>query len=104
MLDARSEDESKPLPITSGANVSYTVPQRINTANVEKAVDVFFRVRKKIRSGEIAVESNGERIATFKREYLAPGEMEKITLPKVLLDKAEGSITVAVNENEEVAP
>ncbi|MBR6562635.1 MAG: FAD-dependent oxidoreductase [Clostridia bacterium] len=104
VLDARSEDESKPLPITSGANVSYTVPQRINTANVEKAVDVFFRVRKKIRSGEIAVESNGERIATFKREYLAPGEMEKITLPKVLLDKAEGSITVAVNENEEVAP
>ena len=83
-------------------NVSYTVPQRINCQQVEKSVDIFFRVRKKIRTGEIKVESNGEKIAAYKREFMAPGEMEKITLPKVLLDKANGEIIVSATETEDI--
>ncbi len=98
--NAKNSDEIK---VIGGANLSYTVPQRINKQNVEKGVDIFFRVRKKLRRGEIIVESNGERIATFKREYLAPGEMEKITLPLILLEKASESMTVTVNEIEEVS-
>ena len=95
--------ENDKLNVNGGLNVGYTVPQRINRANVEKGVDIFFRVRKKIRVGEIRVESNGEKIASFKREFLAPAEMEKITVPKVLLDKANGSITVSAIDLEEEA-
>ena len=87
--------------VTNGENVTYTVPQRINKDNVEKSVDIFFRVRKKMRLGEIRVESEGEKIASFKREFLAPAEMEKITIPKVLLDKAQGTITVSAIESED---
>ena len=95
--------EKDVLNVNGGLNVGYTVPQRINRVNVEKGVDIFFRVRKKIRVGEIRVESNGEKIASFKREFLAPAEMEKITVPKVLLDRANGSITVSAIEVEEEA-
>ena len=87
--------------VTNGENVTYTMPQRINKDNVEKSVDIFFRVRKKMRLGEIRVESEGEKIASFKREFLAPAEMEKITIPKVLLDKAQGKITVSAIEVED---
>ena len=87
--------------VQNGTNVSYTVPQRIEIGNIEKSVDVFFRVRNKMRYCDVLVESDGVIIAKFKREYLAPGEMQKISLPRVLLDKAEGDITVSVRERQE---
>ena len=87
--------------VLNGSNVSYTVPQHFSPEKIEKGVDIFFRVRKKIRLGEIRVESNGIKLAGFKREFLAPGEMQKITVPKVLLDRAEGDITVSAVEIEE---
>ena len=64
------------------------------------SVDVFFRVRKKIAKAEIAVISNGEKIASFKRSFLAPGEMQKITLTKAVLERAGGEITVSAIETE----
>ena len=63
---------------------------------------VFMRVRKKMESADIVVESEGEKIASFPRKFLAPAEMQKITLPKVLLERAHGSITVSAIEREEV--
>ena len=84
--------------IQNGTDVSYTVPQRIEIENIEKSVDIFFRVRRKIDSCRINVVSEGEIIASFKREFVAPGEMQKITLPRLLLDKAKGDITVSVAE------
>lgn len=87
--------------IQNGTDVSYTVPQRIEIENIEKSVDIFFRVRRKIDSCRINVVSEGEIIASFKREFVAPGEMQKITLPRLLLDKAKGDITVSVAEAAE---
>ena len=37
-------------------------------------------------------------IAKYSRSHLAPGEMEHIVLPGVLLNKAEGEITLSVRE------
>ncbi|MBQ8895469.1 MAG: FAD-dependent oxidoreductase [Clostridia bacterium] len=94
--------EGEAIPVKNGADISYTVPQRITVANVEKGVDIFMRVRKKMESADIVVESEGEKIASFPRKFLAPAEMQKITLPKVLLERAHGSITVSAIEREEV--
>ncbi len=87
--------------IHNGKNITYTVPQKFKLDRLEKNLEVYFRVRKKMDKAEIIVESEGELIAKFKREYLAPGEMQKITLPKILLEKAEGHITITANETEE---
>ncbi len=94
--------EGEAIPVKNGADISYTVPQRITVANVEKGVDIFMRVRKKMESADIVVESEGEKIASFPRKFLAPAEMQKITLLKVLLERAHGSITVSAIEREEV--
>jgi hypothetical protein len=48
---------------------------------------------------KINVTSNGVKIASFKREHMAPGEMEHIVLPKVLLDKAQDEMLIEI-ENE----
>ncbi len=103
VLGGEEAENGVSIPVKNVADIGYTVPQRINIGRVEKSVDVFMRVRKKMEAADIVVESEGERIASFSRKFLAPAEMQKITLPKVLLERAHGSITVSVFEREEVS-
>jgi len=88
------------LNVVNGDGVTYTVPQRIRPGSVEKVCDLFFRVNRVCRDSEIVVTSGDTQIAKFSREHLAPGEMEHIVLPRVLLDKAADSITVSIREVE----
>ena len=87
------------ISLACGDGVSYTVPQRVRVESVEKGVDVFFRVRR-VFDGDLRVTARcgGEVLASFRREHLAPGEMERVTLPRVLLDKARGTVTISVEE------
>ena len=86
------------IEVRAGEAVSYTVPQRIRPQEVEQKCEVSFRVNRVCRASEILVTSGAQTIARFPREHLAPGEMERITLPKVLLDRAKGELTVAIRE------
>ena len=77
------------------------MPQRVRTDNVEKLCEVFFRVNKVMGNAEIEVLDGETVLAHYKREHLAPGEMEKIALPKMLLEKAAGDeLVVSVKEAE----
>ena len=99
-LNGASEVKAE-LNILPGSCVNYTVPQRVRPENVEKFVEVCFRVNNIYRDMEIRVMCGDVQLAKFKREHMAPGEMEKIVLPKALLDKANGNdITVAVCKAE----
>jgi len=81
-----------------GEGVGYVVPQKIRAVNVEKAIEIFFRTTAIYKESKIEVCAGDEVLATFKRAYLAPGEMEKITLPRDVIEKAKGrDITVCIN-------
>ena len=81
----------------NGDGVGYTVPQQIRLDDVEGSVPVFFRVRAISHDKKIVVrDDEGQIIASFPREHLAPGEMENIKLPRVLLERAHGGLTVSV--------
>ncbi len=82
----------------SGEGIGYTVPQHIRLDGVQKSVNVSFRVRRNYGPSTITVRCGPNKIAAFKRERLAPGEMEHITLPKALLQKADGPLIIAVEE------
>lgn len=84
------------IDVVNKSGVNYTVPQRIRPENVDKGVEIFFRTNAVRGNSVIHVTSNGQKIAEFKREHMAPGEMEKINIPKVLLNKCEGTIEVEV--------
>ena len=86
------------VEVKNGDGVTYTVPQHIRPGQVEKLCELFFRVNRVCKDSEIVVTSGDEQIARFKREHLAPGEMEHITLPRALLDKAAGAVTVSIRE------
>ncbi len=84
------------IEVKQGSCVNYTVPQKIRTENVDKAVEIFFRVNNVYKDVVIKVTDGEKEIARFKREHMAPGEMEKIALPKTLLENVTGELTVAV--------
>ena len=86
------------LDVRNGDFVTYTVPQRIRPARVEKLCDLFFRVNRVCHDSEILVMSGETQIAKFPREHLAPGEMEHIVLPRKLLDLAKDTLTVSIRE------
>ena len=86
------------VELKNGDGVGYTVPQHIRTANVNKVCGVFFRVNRVCGASAIIVRDGEHTVASFKRERLAPGEMERITLPRKLLEDAQGPLTIAVEE------
>ena len=93
--------DERVLNVTAGDGISYTVPQRIRRSRIDRACGLFFRVNRVCGPSEIVVTAHGVQIAAFRRDRLAPGEMERITLPGPLLDKAAGDIALSVREKEE---
>ena len=91
--------EGRVLTVKPGADLGYTLPQRIRLEGVEKSTNVSFRVRRICGKSTILVKSGDTVIAHFKRDRLAPGEMEHIALPKVLLDRAPmDEVTIEIEE------
>ena len=94
---------SAPVPcdvteVENGPDVSYTVPQRIRKDRVEKVADIFFRVRRVFGESIIEVRSGEKLLASWKRDHMAPGEMEHILLTAKALQEADGPVTVLVKE------
>ena len=91
------------IELKNGNAVNYTVPQHIRVEGVEKLCEVFFRVNNVYRDRIITVtDEAGNLLCRFPREHMAPGEMEKIALPRPPLEKAVGSVTVSVIAKEEL--
>ena len=87
------------LELVNGDGVSYTVPQHLRLEALEKPAQVFFRVNRVTRDAQIlATGADGKTIARFKREHMAPGEMEQVALPPQLLKQARGPVTLSIRE------
>jgi len=91
------EGEYKKVNVENG--VSYTVPQMVNLNNIDKKLEVFMRVKNVYRDVRLEIRDGDKTLISLKKKHMAPGEMEKITLPKVILDKISGSeLKVVINE------
>ena len=91
--------EGPELKLEPGFDVGYTVPQHVHKGAGD--VEIFFRVRSVRRNTAIRVRDGQTQIARFRREHMAPGEMETIKLPRVLLDRVQGdTLTIEIEEAE----
>lgn len=86
--------------VSTNANIGYTVPQCFRADS--ECVEFYFRVRRVFKKSQIKITCGDKQIACFKREHMAPGEMEAIKLPKALLSKIDSdSITISAEEVQE---
>lgn len=92
------ESPAKEPCLVLGGNVGYTVPQRIRPRLAGKFTEIFFRVGRVYRESFVRVISGGAELARYRREHMTPGEMERIRLPKTLLEKASGELEIIAEE------
>ena len=90
------------LTLKPGNAVGYTVPQRVRLSNVDKKLEIFFRVRQVFNKSRIVVHDGEKQIALFRREHMAPGEMESITIPALLLQRISGDTLTITAEEETI--
>lgn len=88
------------VQIVAGDYVSYTVPQSFFVNEQQKeALEIMFRVTKTDRNVKIVVsDDKGDVLKEFKRPVIAPGEMEKIKLPRQLINGIEGRLSISIGE------
>ncbi|NLO62409.1 MAG: FAD-dependent oxidoreductase [Clostridiaceae bacterium] len=93
------------LSLTAGEDIGYTVPQAFVTPLPDKTADIYFRVRKILRDYEILLcDEAGNVLRRAVRDYMAPGEMEKIVVPASLLDGlSTQTLTLTLRSREEAA-
>ncbi len=95
------KDREKIINVKTNGAIGYTVPQNFRS-DCENGVEFYFRVRKVFKKSKIVVKDGEKIIANFKRQHMAPGEMEKILIPKVLTDKiTSNEITISAEEDEQ---
>lgn len=92
--------KDKYVNIINGENINYTVPQRVDTEAVDNVLTIFMRVNNIYNNKLLVLKCNDAVIAKFKREHLAPSEMEKVVLSKILLNKVKGDITISLEDGE----
>lgn len=100
---ARQNQPGEPpvvLDVRNGDGITYTVPQRIRLAHVETACSLFFRVNRVCQASTIRVATGDAVLAQFPRDHVAPGEMEHITLPRALLERATSDLTISLHDRE----
>lgn len=92
-----------PIQITQGDNIAYIVPQRIDYKNEEeKVVKLYMRVRKPDEKVFMAVrDGEGNLLAKFKKDTIAPGSMVALSIPVKKLTDAITSLSVSVEKQED---
>ena len=77
------KESGRSIGLTTDGKVRYTVPQRI-TANED--VTVYFRVADVYRDVKIVVRDGDNVLVSKKKQKVAPGEMETVTLTKQMIE------------------
>ncbi|MBQ4573726.1 MAG: FAD-dependent oxidoreductase [Clostridia bacterium] len=90
-LQKGSKPAGRLITLTGGSDVSYTLPQKIRFDAMPDRIKLSFRVRRSFGESKIILRAGDAILASFKRSHMAPGEMERVTLPKKLLNEVSGN-------------
>lgn len=90
-------ESDKYVATKAAEGIAYIVPQKIRMENVGDKQPLLMRVRNVFHNAVLSVKIDGVEVKRMKKMHLAPGEMERIDLPKNLIEAYNGEcITVEV--------
>lgn len=88
------------IDVKNEGNVTYTVPQHIHLPQTNKLVEISFRVNKNFNKCHIEViDSNQKVLASYPRNYITPGEMQKVSVPTQFINDISDYIAIRVLED-----
>ena len=84
------EEAEEPINLINGDFVGYTVPQKVTVSKVDKFIEVLFRVRAVLKNANVVVKCGDTVLMSKNHEQMLPAEMEKLIIPKKMLEMANG--------------
>ena len=84
------------IPVVPGPGVRYAVPQFISRTGKDALIK--FRIAKPMRNAVISLISDGRIIKRMRKKVVSPGEMERVSVQKSLIDS---ELKLEVAENDE---
>lgn len=94
----KAEVSCEIIPDTS---LSYIIPQRIQTKQVDGRIVFYFRSKESISSGTLVFSGNGQQIFSKKYYNLKPPEMERLEMDvSTLLAAKAPSLQVAIKKGD----
>lgn len=79
--------------------IGYIVPQKIHPVNLDKTIELMFRVRKQYKNVELVIKKDDEVLRVIKKKHLAPAEMEKVILKASDVALCQQSLSIEVVED-----
>ena len=89
------------ITVRSGNRVRYTVPQYIDSTEMQNNMTVMFRVTDVYRGVQLVFSTGHERIKVVKKKIVRPGEMQSVDLSPAQVAKIKGELSVFVELPEE---
>lgn len=89
------------IELKNGFGVIYTVPQKYRVENIENFLEISMRVNNIYKNMRLQVKDGDTVLVNMKKAHLAPGEMEKVVVPKKLLESVKGNELVVCLVPEE---
>lgn len=86
-VKGEAKDKENRIDIIATEGVRYTVPKTVSADNIDKLLEVRFRVGDVYKDSYLSVYFDDEREMHVKKRVLAPGEMETLKLQKTLFEK-----------------
>lgn len=94
--------EGEYINLLGGEGIGSIVPQRVNKANLDKPLDLFLRVKDIYENSKLIVKLDGKEIKSFKKRFMMPSEMEKMTLRPDVFQGEDGKLlTVEILRGDE---
>ncbi|MBU5485312.1 NAD(P)/FAD-dependent oxidoreductase [Clostridium sp. MSJ-11] len=81
------KNKENAIKLIATEGVRYTVPNYINKNNIDKFIQVRFRVDNVYKGKYISVYFDEEKEIKIKKRILTPGEMEEFRITKAMLQK-----------------
>ena len=98
--EEESAGEEKAIRLVPAGGVRYTVPVTVRPAHMPDTLTVRFRVGNIYKNCYLSVYFGENRVVHRKKQVMAPGEMEQITLKKADLQNVDfDTITITTEEN-----
>ncbi len=96
------EESEAPINLVNGDFIGYTVPQKVTVSKVDKFIEVLFRVRAVLKNVNVVVKCGDTVLMSKQHDQMLPAEMEKLIIPKKILEAANGKdITICVEKEAE---
>ena len=99
--NGEAKESEEPINLINGDSIGYTVPQKVTVSKVDKFIEVLFRVRAVLKNENVVVKCGDTVLMSKEHEQMLPAEMEKLIIPKKMLEMAGGKdITICVEKKE----